>query len=373
MIIVKKWIGALTAIALCATTSLLFTACGGGDGGSDSDDYYSYDDDDSFGSIIGSWKYEGYTLSGNLDKSITCKFNSSSGEITEVTYLNGATWKISTNEFSYTYDNQEGIINVRFDTGETETWSVLAVTSSTLYLNMKGSYYDLNKMSTETDYAPASAAGYHLTTPVIDVYFDSNSSIDPASSATNFVLVSASYERVEANKAIVTYYTKSNSSSEPTKHMVDLVFTSTTGGTYKYTSGSSGAFTWEKENAPVVKEAPSSVSYMTFTEWTLASHKDVFNFGAQVGNSVYLSSFSLAIAGSSYTISGITYSKTGSNTAKLYMKRTYKSYSSIYSTYTYYLTFTTSTGGTYSCYVSPSASLANYSPAHTDTGNFSLE
>ena len=61
MIIVKKWVGALAMVALCATTSLLFTACGGGDGdsGSSSGGGYSYEEPDYTSQLMGLWSGKG--------------------------------------------------------------------------------------------------------------------------------------------------------------------------------------------------------------------------------------------------------------------------------------------------------------------------
>lgn len=77
MIIVKKWIGALAMVALCATTSLLFTACGGGDG--DDGGYNggggntSYTDYNSL--LVGYWTGKGTNLDGE-SLSITVRFDS---------------------------------------------------------------------------------------------------------------------------------------------------------------------------------------------------------------------------------------------------------------------------------------------------------
>lgn len=138
MKIMKKWIGALMAVALCATTSLLFTACGGGDGDSDSNGYYGYDDDDSDSdgggdssdaySLYGTW----FGLSGSsiINKLVFApggkgyiKMNSSSAVYSH----NG--------QFTYTFDSSRGYINIVFK--DTNTSATYKINSLSKYESMK--------------------------------------------------------------------------------------------------------------------------------------------------------------------------------------------------------------------------------------------
>lgn len=77
MKIIKKWFGALAMVALCATTSLLFSACGGGDGDdggySGGGSYTSTTDYNSM--LVGYWSGKGTNLDGQ-SLSITVRFDS---------------------------------------------------------------------------------------------------------------------------------------------------------------------------------------------------------------------------------------------------------------------------------------------------------
>ena len=128
MIIVKKWVGALAIVAMCATTSLLFTACGGGDGGSDSNGYYGYDDDDS-DSDGGGDSSDAYSLYG------TWAGVSGSSIITKLVFapsgkgyikMNSTTAVYAHNgQFTYTFDSSKGHINIVFnDDGTSATYKI---------------------------------------------------------------------------------------------------------------------------------------------------------------------------------------------------------------------------------------------------------
>ncbi len=133
----KRWFGALAMVALCATTSLLFTACGGGgDSSSDSDDYYGYDDDDS-GS--GDDTSDAYSLYG------TWFGVSGSNVITKMVFAPGGKGYIKMNsttavyshngQFTYSFDSSKGYINIVFN--DTHTSATYRINSLSKYESMK--------------------------------------------------------------------------------------------------------------------------------------------------------------------------------------------------------------------------------------------
>ncbi|MBR4378796.1 MAG: hypothetical protein IKP59_01230 [Prevotella sp.] len=74
MKITKKWIGALAIMALCATTALLFSACGGGDSdGSSSGAYVPPTDYNAL--FVGYWSGKGKNIDGE-SLSIYARFDS---------------------------------------------------------------------------------------------------------------------------------------------------------------------------------------------------------------------------------------------------------------------------------------------------------
>lgn len=124
MKIMKKWVGALAIVAMCATTSLLFTACGGGDGdsGSSSGGGYSYEEPDYKSQLMGLWSGKGtnwddatFSVSANFETSTTgWVILSTSGSLT---LSNFDSWSASGDYISMSAEKFAAPVTMRITSG----------------------------------------------------------------------------------------------------------------------------------------------------------------------------------------------------------------------------------------------------------------
>ena len=218
--------------------------------------------------------------------------------------------------------------------------------------------------NSSTNYAPSNVKDYKFvftTSFTTYIYFTSNSTVNTTNSyiskyPSNPKITSATYTKTSNNKATIVYrYTEDSQTKTET---VYLTFTSYSGGKLKTSSNVlEFNFTCTNLGTDDSYEAPSSVAYKKFT---VRSGYTWFQFGAQSGSSVTVSSSSES---SSIKVSA-TYSKSSSTAATLTIIKRYDSSTVFRDTYS--LSFLTSTSGTYTC--TPGSSYASSS-----SGNFTLQ
>lgn len=137
MKITKKWIGALAIVALCATASLFFTACGGGDGdGGDGGALSGYIDDsddsgsntDNASSLYGTWF-------GTSGSTVITKLVFAPGGRGYITMNTSTAVYAHNGQFTYTFDPSKGYINILFnDTKTSATYKISSLTSERMIL-----------------------------------------------------------------------------------------------------------------------------------------------------------------------------------------------------------------------------------------------
>lgn len=301
-------------------------------------------------SIFGIWTYEipGFLYEIQFNPDYTGRYR----------YVIGTVENSVT--FHYVHDPASNRIQIFYDDGQMDVMTIIDRGPNTMHISLGGNEYNLirsgeapeEKVEPEepvTDYAPANASGYHFVlnynSSVLDLYFDSNSSINPASSYSQFALESATYSKTDVNKASLVYVFKGPSGSA-TRPLV-LTFTSYSGGTYTYEFGQQGTFTFAREEPTVIAESPSSIAYKRFTVNPGTSTQQWFQLGEEGFVYYDVTSFNLGTSiSSSYHILDFTYSKTGTSTAKITYTERYQN-SSYPNKWTYYLSFRSETDGTY--------------------------
>ena len=329
-------------LLLAVLAALLFSSCSNGltpsSGGGQSN------------SILGLWVYEvtGFRYEIEFKSDATGHYGYKIGSVE------------NSDTFTYNYDSSKNLIQLFYEDGASEFISIIDMGPNNLHVIIGGNEYNLIRSGNApeeevepeepvTDYAPANASGYHFVlnynSSVLDLYFDSNSSINPASSYSQFALVSATYSKTDVNTASLTYVFK-GASSDVTRPLT-LTFTSYSGGTYTYEYGQQGTFTFAFEEPTVHAESPSSIAYKRFTINPGTSTQQWFQLGAEGFVYYDVTSFNLGTSiSSSYHILDFTYSKTGTTTAKITYTERYQT-SSYPNKWTYYLDFRSETEGTY--------------------------
>lgn len=352
---ISRWLSVFVMTALCVG----FVSCGDDD--DDPDVYYpSLDDASSF--FVGNW---------TADEGDYVRY---------ITFSADGSYVYISNQLSYTFDENDNFVTKeKTIVKQTGQWRFVKASenSGLLYTNIGGydvisimnmsngywygistSGYEIraNKMADNdyainhykqeniVDYAPDYVTGKHFrlnySSTAYELYFTSNGSISPASSAGYYVLENATYEKTSASKGKITVKTSGSSYS------FYLTFTSESGGTFQdYNMVRVYNFTVDNNQPNISFSAPTSIAYMTFSDRDWRS----LTFGSQSGSRVYVSSSDW---GSHYSdVFVVTYNRTSSKEATLVIENTYKSLSSSSSntdTWTYNLTFTSATGGNYS-------------------------
>lgn len=353
-----KWLSIFVMAVVCVG----FASCG-----DDDEDNGVIDNSGDTGvgiiskALTGSWTGKPVGQSGML----VCKFgeNGSLDMAVSDAHGNATEWH---GTYTFTGSSEGGIITAKWNDGTEESIQVAYIEANTMTLVKNYISYQMKRGEPDDDstedyegddnggyggeesahnYAPSNVNGKHFRIinglKTYDLYFTSNSTINPASRTSDghAVINNATYEKISADKAkisITTSYTYS----------FYLTFTSESAGTaddfsYKYD------FTMD-DYTILEFSAPESVAYLTFTDVSLSRW---LRFGSQSGSRVYVNSSDWG--GPRYSdVFVVSYNKTSSKQATLVIEHTYKysssSTSSNTDTWTYNLTFTTGEGGNYS-------------------------
>lgn len=368
----KTIIHSLYIVFCCIIMSLAFAACG--DDSKDDDVLAPPSTSYSLENLIGVWSGEtsNYTFKlafgiygNNTYQYSLFKYNSSS-EKYESNLQQSGTYQFNANtgELILTHaDYSTETLQVR-----NQTYSSFTLIAGQTNFYMKrytGSGGDDGGSTDTTGWAPGNVSGKHFTlsysSGTYNIYFTSNSTINNASNAGNFVLNGASYEKTSANEATISVTTSYT-------HTAYLTFTSSTGGTFQWSTGATGTFTVYDEQPSSNFSAPYSIAYMTFKD---NARNKTMTFGSQSGSSVNVS-YQNWSSENNETYNA-TYNRISDKQATLVIVREWTlstGSSSITDTWTYNLIFTTATGGNLSYQMS---STNRFSSGQSGTGTFTLQ
>lgn len=359
---------------------LCLTSCGG-DGDGDGEGAV-----DNFGSIEGSWVVY-MTDTNNGQRALTLEFSSDrTGNITSYAASGNTYVRDMSVDFIYKYNRSDGRLEVD-DGYETQEWRVMKVTSDKLTINMfnqmltytrlDGSDPDENPDDDdpvvtpdepETNYALDNVADYEFTMyefrEYTKLYFTSNYSINVGYSKSSWsVPVSATYEKLSENAAIINYEYEGTSYGGNKNMQFTLIFTSENAGKVLYKSGIEGTFVCKKNDRDANVSAPYYIGGMKFT--AKYGGDTWYRFGEQTSNNVKVTDYSKR---GILTYSDIyaTYNRTGDKSAELIVYTKLGSYAS-WEENKYTLEFYTNTTGRFSFYHSNRFNTSSYS------GEFTLQ
>lgn len=359
----KKFLSLCGFIAFNLVCALCLSSCsGGGDG--DGDDFGA---GENIGDIQGFWEI--YGVNGNNEKvAFTLLFNSDgTGNLSTYVSDEDVYVRDISSDFRYDYNPANGKLKVS-DGYETQEWQVMKVTAEKLTISISGQLLTFDRChgsgpggnpddnpgvlpddEPETSYALDNVSDYEFTLykynkSYVRLYFTSNRSINTYYSYCSWSEpVSATYEKVSGNAALINYIYEGSSGTS--KQMpFSLIFTSETGGKVLYEGGVTDVFTCEKKEKDSDASAPYNISNMTFTTKYASTHW--YKFGQQVSNLVPVTSYK---ANLTYEDIYATYKRSGSKGAEIVIFTKLGSYAN-WEEHKYILDFYTSTEGRFTYY-----------------------
>lgn len=401
----KNYLFSVLTVVLVALTCIGMAACGGG--GSDS----SGDNDDvvtapptppakfNLENLLGVWAGD------NADHSLRIALGIYPNNTMQISAFQKTSSKYESfinEEGSYVFNTATGELTITyFDDNTTETFRIENQNSSgfTFYVNDNAFYMSRYTGSGDgseagdgdgsgdgngdgngggpgvTDWAPSYVNGKHFTltssSSPHNIYFTTNTTINPASNAGSIIINGATYERTNVNEARITITTSYT-------YTAYLTFTSSTGGTFRWSTGLTGTFTVTDEEPSSTFSAPSSIAFKTFTILPGSVAEQSILFGSQSGSNVRVNNSTNWESTSLYNVYyTVTYYVTSNKSATLEIEMKYVSKSTIASTtftrtWTYELTFTSATGGNYSRSLVSTNHYDNINNK-TTTGTFTLK